>query len=133
MSEAQLTSLPALLSPAKPEADTGPAAAPQFRRAPDPAPAQAPSPAPTPSGMRDPRQMIRRMNVLGLTLVLAFVGGIGGWAATSELAGAVIGNGTITVDGNVKKVQHPSGGVVKEILVKEGAEVEEGQILVRLD
>jgi HlyD family secretion protein len=82
---------------------------------------------------RDPRAMIRRMNIIGIAMVVGFVGCIGGWAATSELAGAVIAVGTVIVEGNVKKVQHPTGGVVKEILVKEGGEVEEGQILVRLD
>jgi HlyD family secretion protein len=85
------------------------------------------------SAPRDPRAMIRRMNIIGIAMVVGFVGCIGGWAATSELAGAVIAVGTVIVEGNVKKVQHPTGGVVKEILVKEGDAVEEGQILVRLD
>src|SRR5207302_6068602 len=62
-----------------------------------------------------------------------FVGGVGGWAATSELSGAVIAVGTVIVESNVKKVQHPTGGVIKEILVREGSQVEEGQIVVRLD
>ena len=66
-------------------------------------------------------------------MVVAFVGCIGGWAATSELAGAVIAAGTVIVESSVKKVQHPTGGVVKEILVQEGSAVEEGQVLVRLD
>ena len=66
-------------------------------------------------------------------MVVAFVGCIGGWAATSELAGAVIAAGTVTVKSNVKKVQHPTGGVVKEILVRDGSVVQEGQIVVRLD
>ena len=82
---------------------------------------------------RDPRQMIRKLNIIGLALVVAFLGGIGGWASTSELSGAVIAIGTVIVETNVKKVQHPTGGVVKEILVKEGSQVDEGQIVVRLD
>ncbi len=61
------------------------------------------------------------------------VGGVGGWAATTELSGAVIAPGTIVVESNVKKVQHPTGGVVGEILVKEGGEVEAGQVVLRLD
>jgi HlyD family secretion protein len=85
------------------------------------------------SSERDPRRTIRRLNVVGLALVVAFVGCIGGWAATSELAGAVIAVGTVIVESNVKKVQHPTGGVVKDILVKDGSQVEEGQIVVRLD
>src|SRR6266850_1254652 len=85
------------------------------------------------SERHDPRRTMRKLNVIGLALVVAFVGGIGGWASTSELAGAVIAIGTVIVESNVKKVQHPTGGVVKEILVKEGGQVEEGQIVVRLD
>jgi HlyD family secretion protein len=49
------------------------------------------------------------------------------------LAGAVIAPGTIVVESNIKKVQHPTGGVVGEILVKGGSEVDEGQIVLRLD
>jgi HlyD family secretion protein len=79
------------------------------------------------------RSAIRKLNVIGAALVIAFVGCIGGWAATSELAGAVIASGTVTVKSSVKKVQHPTGGVVKELLVREGSAVTEGQILVRLD
>jgi len=77
--------------------------------------------------------MIRRMNIVGLALIVAFFGCIGGWAATTELAGAVIASGSLMVESSTKKVQHPTGGVVKEILVKEGSEVDEGQVLVRLD
>jgi membrane fusion protein, type I secretion system len=79
------------------------------------------------------RSAIRKLNIIGAALVVAFVGCIGGWAATSELAGAVIASGTVTVKSNVKKVQHPTGGVVKELLVREGSAVAEGQVLVRLD
>ena len=82
---------------------------------------------------RGPRAMIRKLNIAGLTMVVVFVGCIGGWAATSELAGAVIAAGTVIVESVDKKVQHPTGGVVKEILVQDGSAVEEGQILVRLD
>jgi HlyD family secretion protein len=81
----------------------------------------------------DPRRTIRKLNVIGLALVVAFIGGVGGWASPSELSGAVIAVGTVIVESNVKKVQHPTGGVVKEILVNEGSQVEEGQIVVRLD
>src|SRR5689334_25113402 len=79
------------------------------------------------------RPAIRRLNLIGLAMGIAFVGGFGSWAATSELAGAVIANGSVVVESSVKKVQHPSGGVVKDILVKDGSVVQEGQVLVRLD
>ena len=81
----------------------------------------------------DPRRAIRKLNLIGFAALLLLVGGIGGWAATSQLAGAVIAPGTFVVETNIKKVQHPTGGVVGEILVKEGQQVEEGQIIMRLD
>jgi len=86
-----------------------------------------------PAPARDPIATIRRLNVAGLAMVAVFVGCIGGWAATSELAGAVIAAGTVIVESADKKVQHPTGGVIKEILVHDGSAVEEGQVLVRLD
>ena len=81
----------------------------------------------------DPRRAIRRLNLIGFTLVAVLGGGFAVWATTSELSGAVIAPGSIVVESTVKKVQHPTGGIVGEILVKEGAEVAEGQLLVRLD
>jgi len=56
-----------------------------------------------------------------------------GWAATANLAGAVIAPGSFVVERNVKKVQHSYGGIVAEINVKNGQRVEKGQILVRLE
>jgi hypothetical protein len=49
--------------------------------------------------------------------------GLGGWAATTEFAGAVIAPGQLVVSSNVKKVQHPTGGVIGELLVQEGDRV----------
>ena len=61
------------------------------------------------------------------------VAGIGGWSAMTEIAGAVIAPGVLVVDSNVKKVQHPTGGVVHELLVDNGDHVKAGQVIVRLD
>ena len=82
---------------------------------------------------RDPRQAIRRLNRIGLAAIALAVGGVGSWAAATHLSGAVIAGGTVVVESNVKRVQHASGGIVGEIFVEEGEEVEAGQILVRLD
>ena len=82
---------------------------------------------------QDPRRTIRKLNLTGLAIIVLLVGGVGGWAATTQLAGAVIASGTVVVELSVKKVQHPTGGVVGEILVKEGDEVEVGQVVLRLD
>jgi HlyD family secretion protein len=76
---------------------------------------------------------VRWLMLTGIVAVVALVGGIGGWAATSELAGAVIADGTVVVDSSVKKVQHPTGGVVGEIYVRDGDKVAAGDLLLRLD
>jgi HlyD family secretion protein len=83
--------------------------------------------------VHDPRRTIRKLNFAGLAVAVVLVGGVGGWATTAQLAGAVIAQGTIVVESDAKKVQHPTGGVVGEILVKEGSEVEEGKVVLRLD
>jgi HlyD family secretion protein len=59
--------------------------------------------------------------------------GVAVWATTTEIAGALIAPGTIVVESNIKKVQHPSGGVVGELRVKDGDRVKAGDLLVRLD
>ncbi|HRD75556.1 MAG TPA: biotin/lipoyl-binding protein, partial [Hyphomicrobiaceae bacterium] len=66
-------------------------------------------------------------------VVLLLLGGTGTWIAATSLAGAVVTSGFVVVDGNVKKVQHPTGGVVGAIEVTEGQHVEAGDLLVRLD
>src|SRR5262249_44809133 len=70
---------------------------------------------------------------LGLAVVVLLLGGMGSWAATSKLAGAVIAPGTLVVENNAKKVQHPTGGIVKELRVKEGDTIAAGDLLILLD
>lgn len=76
---------------------------------------------------------VRAFMTAGLVTTLVLVGGIGVWAATTELAGAVIAPGTVVVASSIKKIQHPTGGVVGKINVKNGDEVHAGDILVSLD
>ncbi len=76
---------------------------------------------------------LRTRLIGGLAIIAVLVLGIGGWAATAQLSGAVIATGMIVVDGNTKKVQHPNGGVVGEIRVKNGDRVTEEDVLLRLD
>ncbi|SCB61644.1 membrane fusion protein PrsE [Rhizobium aethiopicum] len=78
------------------------------------------------------RSLNRHVAVVGV-LSIALVCGIGGWAATTELSSAVIGEGVVIVDGDVKKVQHLTGGIVSELLVSENDHVSAGQVLIRLD
>ena len=79
------------------------------------------------------RRSVRRLLASGLIVSGLLVGGVGGWAAATTLAGAVIAGGTAVVESNVKKVQHPTGGVVGEIGVREGQKVRAGEVVMRLD
>jgi HlyD family secretion protein len=79
------------------------------------------------------RAAIRRYSLLGLSSAFFLVGGLGGWAAVTELSGAVVAPGSIVVDSHVKKVQHPTGGVVGEILARDGDRVRAGDVVIRLD
>ena len=78
-------------------------------------------------------QSIQRYMIVGMFIVAFVTFGVGGWAATSQLSGAVIGQGVVVVDSSVKKVQHATGGIVGELRVREGDHVNAGDILIRLD
>jgi HlyD family secretion protein len=79
------------------------------------------------------RRSVRRNILAGLSIFVLLAGGVGGWAATTSLSGALIASGQIVVDTNVKKVQHPTGGVVGELRVRDGTRVKGGDIVIRLD
>ena len=79
------------------------------------------------------RGMLRRQTVAIGAAALLLVLGLGGWAMTTEFSGAVVAAGQLVVDSNVKKVQHPTGGVVGTLNVREGKEVKAGDIVVALD
>ncbi len=76
---------------------------------------------------------ISRHLKVGAGLVALLVFGVGGWAANANIAGAVIAQGVLVVDSNVKKVQHPTGGVVGELWARNGDRVEAGKVLLRLE
>lgn len=71
--------------------------------------------------------------LMGILLAFMLLGGVGAWALTANLTGAVIAMGTVKVDQNLKQVQHRDGGIVKTIAVREGDDVEAGQVLFSLD
>jgi HlyD family secretion protein len=81
----------------------------------------------------DIRRSVRRHLVLSLAAAALLTVGLGGWAATTELAGAVVAPGALMVDSFVKKVQHPTGGVVGELRVRDGDLVHAGQVVMRMD
>ncbi|WP_426437745.1 HlyD family type I secretion periplasmic adaptor subunit [Bradyrhizobium genosp. P] len=82
---------------------------------------------------RNAHYSIRKHLIVGLAVVLVLGGGVGGWASTVPISGALIAPGSVVVDSNVKKVQHPTGGVVGEVRVHDGDLVKAGDIVVRLD
>jgi HlyD family secretion protein len=86
------------------------------------------TPAQSPS-----RRSIRRHLLLGAAVGGLLVAGIAGWAGSVELSGAVVAPGVVVVESNVKKVQHPTGGIVGEIRVRDDQRVKEGDVLLRLD
>jgi HlyD family secretion protein len=79
------------------------------------------------------RQAIRLHLITGLVIVAFLAVVVGGWASTAEISGALIAPGSIVVESNIKKVQHPTGGVVGALLVRDGDRVKSGDVLVRLD
>jgi HlyD family secretion protein len=68
----------------------------------------------------------------GIAVILLFFGGLGSWAALAPLASAAIAPGTVMVDSNRKTVQHLDGGIIAELLVRNGDRVRAGQVLLRL-
>ncbi|SHN77165.1 HlyD family type I secretion periplasmic adaptor subunit [Bradyrhizobium erythrophlei] len=79
------------------------------------------------------RFSIKRHLIVGLSVVILLAGGLGGWASTAQISGALIAPGSIVVESNVKKVQHPTGGVVGELRAHDGDVVKAGDVVVRLD
>ncbi|HRE20345.1 MAG TPA: HlyD family type I secretion periplasmic adaptor subunit, partial [Rhabdaerophilum sp.] len=70
---------------------------------------------------------------LGIWVGLGAFFAIVGWLAVAELTGAIVAQGLVVVEGEPKKVQHQIGGVVGELLVKEGGHVAADQVMIRLD
>ncbi|CAN5923582.1 HlyD family type I secretion periplasmic adaptor subunit [soil metagenome] len=76
---------------------------------------------------------LKRHLLFGLGAFVLLFGVIFGWGGLTEISGAVIAPGKLVVDSNVKKVQHPTGGVVGNLNVKDGDRVKKGDVVVRLD
>ena len=68
----------------------------------------------------------------GATLVFLVLA-LGVWSATSRISGAVIATGSVAVQSNRQVVQHAEGGIVGELLIRDGTFVAEGETLLRLD
>lgn len=74
-----------------------------------------------------------RLLLWGYLVLALLIGGLGSWSVLATLSGAIVAPGQVEVSQSRQTVQHPDGGIVAEILVKEGDEVESGEILIRLD
>jgi len=70
---------------------------------------------------------------VGFGALIALVFGIGLWSVRTEIAGAIIANGTIVVENNRQVVQHAEGGVVGKISARDGDQVAAGDLLLSLD
>ncbi|MFK3906770.1 HlyD family type I secretion periplasmic adaptor subunit [Pseudomonas monteilii] len=75
----------------------------------------------------------RGIRRIGLTIVLVTFGIFGTWAAFAPLSSAVHGSGFVTVQSYRKTVQHLEGGIVKELLVRDGDSVKKGDPVIVLD
>lgn len=80
-----------------------------------------------------PQLSARTPILIGVISLVLLVGGFGGWAVFTQIAGAIVAQGRVEVDQNRQVVQHIDGGTVDEILVDEGDEVKAGDVLIRLD
>ncbi len=78
------------------------------------------------------RRSLRR-HIAGVMAILAVALGAGAWTGETQLSGAIVASGSLVVESNIKKVQHPTGGVVADLLIEEGARVQAGDLLIQLD
>ncbi len=80
-----------------------------------------------------PDQRARPTILMGLMLMFILFGIVGLWAAVVPLSAGAIAQGKVMSESNRKEIQHLEGGIIKEILVKDGDVVKSGQVLVKLD
>lgn len=80
-----------------------------------------------------PRRAASRATRWGVLALVLGLGGFLAWAALAPLDQGVPAHGVVAIDTKRKPVQHLSGGIVRQVLVREGDIVQEGQLLVELD
>ena len=78
------------------------------------------------------RSGLRGPILFGAIVLVGFVGGFGGWASTAPLEGAAIAPGVIVASGQNNTIQHLEGGIIDEVMVREGERVAKGDGLIRL-
>ncbi len=108
-----------------------PTTPPKKSAAPKPAaPAAAPKAA---NSTFRPGWRLRQLMFTGYVTLGVLVFGMGAWGAVSNISGAVVSSGSLEVEGNRQVVQHPTGGVIKAILARNGDHVKAGDVLIQLD
>lgn len=80
-----------------------------------------------------PTWSVHRSLFLSATAVILLLAFLGVWSVRTQIAGAVVGAGVIEVATTRTAVQHPIGGVVVEILKRDGDRVRAGEVVLRLD
>jgi HlyD family type I secretion membrane fusion protein len=75
----------------------------------------------------------RKIIMMGRIIIGVFVFGFFGWSVIAPLDSAIEAPGVIVVESHRKTIQHLEGGIVRDVLVREGQTVRAGQLLVRLD
>lgn len=74
-----------------------------------------------------------RLITIGLLTILLGIGGFAAWSVATEINGAVVAMGQVEVEARRQTVQHPDGGLVAAIEIRDGDLVEAGAPLIRLD
>ena len=89
----------------------------------------------TPEGSQQafPHPFGRSLMLLGSAIIATFFGSFAAWSVMAPVSSAVVSPGIVSVDTNVRSVQHLEGGIVEEIMVREGTAVSAGEPLVRLE
>src|SRR5207248_499531 len=96
--------------------------------------AQVPLHAFWPDAEPDPgAERLRLRTRRAYLLIAALVLGFFGLSAILQVGGAVVGSGEVAVESNVKTLIHPTGGILKALMVRDGDHVAKGQLLMRLD
>ncbi|MBZ4175446.1 biotin/lipoyl-binding protein, partial [Escherichia fergusonii] len=80
-----------------------------------------------------PMPRLRNVALLGNLLIGVFIIGLGTWSIFAPLKSAAIAAGVVEPETSRKVIQHLEGGIVRQILVKNGDAVKAGQVLFQLD
>ena len=86
-----------------------------------------------PSDIANAHAGMRHALIAGAVVLALLIFGLLRWAALTEITGAVIADGTVVVESSAKKIQHPAGGTVSDLRVRNGDRIKAGDLLLRLD